>query len=459
MSDTAAMRFPTHWVGAIYQAMCVAFGPELIRAFWRNHRCVDGETLPLAELFRLLMDRDATVPAKYDYTVTNALELFMLEHGVEPDDFVRFASYMSSYHPFYSPQQILFRATKPIVAKLATLYDPRQAVVTLLQQVTSSIMPGHIAKRVKTVDKRTYVIVLRLPDGDKFPFRHDYHYYCRIQIMHAPSIFDYPPFSGWVPLSDARPLEACLNAGERVAMENGVVTVNGARIGKVVPSFVEACRERHDVAIGKSTVRDCPVVLVEREYRCPVRGRVVLAEGCLYDAPYYLARISYDPIPVQRDDYVKRLLTLVTNADRVADKRVNEMHARLTANSIRVVYHDEHQLCDIEAADADSPHDAHTLLSLSGTEARILSCLASRLADADSSALTVPCTDVIRDVYDVRPHDSPRRYRSFYVSLKRLTAKIKTQAADGLRMRTVSAGRSKRVEITCPSGSFEYCRL
>jgi hypothetical protein len=439
--------------------MCVAFSPALIREFWENHRAVDDEPLPLADLFRLLMDKHATVPAAYDYRVTNSLEPFLLAQGLDSEEFVKFASYMSSYHPYYSPEQILFRATKPILSKLATIYDPRRAVVALLQQVVSSIMPEHVSRSVKRVGSRSNIIVLRYPGVDRFPFVHDYHYYCRIQIVHAPSIFGYPPFTQWIPLSDARPVDRCLIAGERVAIDGGELRINGRLHGHVVPSFVLACRERHGLALGPSTTTDRAVVLVDSEYCCPTRRRVVLTEGCLYDAPYYLTRIAYDPIPVEKEDYVRRLFTLVANADRIADKKVIEMHNALTSSRIRIVYNGAEQRCEVLAATTGPDPQLRRLLSLAGTEARIMRCLAYRLAESRSRGLSVSCLDIVREVYGFAEDSRPKGHRSFYVALKRLTQKVNRDAAGNLKLHTVSYGRSKSIQVECPTGPIEYSTL
>ncbi len=459
MTDPNQLRFPTHWAGAIYQAMCVAFAPALIREFWEAHRVVDGTPLSLVELFTLLMDKHATVPAAYDYRVTNALEMFLVRHGIDAEEFVRFASYMSSYHPYYSPEQILFRATKPIVARLATIYDPRRAVVALLQQVASSIMPEHVARSVKKVGPRSHIITLRYPGAREFPFDHDYHYYCRIQIVHAPSVFGYPPFTRWEPLSDARPVAACLVGGEEVTLDGGVLRLNGVPHGRVLPSFVAECRDRFDLALGPSTTTDRQVVAVDKEYRCPLRRRVVLTAGCLYNAPYYLARIGYDPIPVEKEDYVRRLFTLVANADRVADKKVMEVHAVLTAGIVRVVYTSAAQHCEVLAVEPGTGSPPRSLLSLTGTEARILNTLVRTLSQSDTAAESPSCSDVIREIYGNGREDKPRGHRSFYVALKRLVEKVNRHAGRGLSLRTVSFGRVKKIRIESPGGRIEYVAL
>lgn len=455
MINPAELRFPAHWVGAIYQAMCVAFPPDLIREFWESHRAVDGKRLPLVQLFKHLMDRHATVPAAYDYAVTNSLELFLHRHDINPEEFVRFASYMSSYHPFYSPEQILFRATKPLVSKLASLYDPRRAVISFLQHVADSVMPGHITRSLKAIDKRTHIITLQYPGVERFPFEHDYHFYCRIQVVNAPSVFGYPPFTRWEPLADARSVEQCLKAGEHVVVDGARVLVNGKCYGTVIPSFIQACAERLDLSLARSGPRDRPAVLMERSYRCPVRGRVVLAEGCMYDAPFYLARIGYDPIPVNKEDYVRSLFTLVKNADRIADKKVVEVHAALTASPLRLVYTAAEQRFDVFALDQAGECEPRMLMSLSGTEARILRCLVLRQAADDLSA-AVRCLDIAREVYAIGPQSRLSGHRSFYVSLKRLMRKMDRLTPANLRLRTVSSGRSKSVELRFFGGRPQY---
>lgn len=456
MTRPEDLRFPTHWVGAVYQAMCAALSPELIREFWEQHRVVESEPLPLVTLFNLLMDKHATVPAVYDYRVTNSLELFCVEHDIDPEEFVRFASYMSSYHPFYSPEQILFRATQPIVSKLATIYDTRRAVISLLQQVTSSITPEHVARSIKKVGPRDNIITLRYPGVDKFPFTHDYHFNCRIQISHAPSIFGAPPFSRWVPLADARLVEVCLRGGETVAIEDRMLKVNGEVLGQVVPSFVEHCRDRHDLALGPATTVDRPVVLVEKDYRCPKRKRTVLARGCVYDAPYYLARIGYDPIPVDKEDYVRRLFTMVSNADRVADRKVTEMHAVLTSSRLQVVFDADEQSCRILADDRGDDGAPMALLTLNGVEARAMCALVQRLVASGETSVLVPCQDIVGDVYGFDSTTRPRGHRGFYVALKRMIAKVNRDAGQGMQLRMESFGRAKKVQVSCPAGPVSY---
>jgi hypothetical protein len=456
MTDPADLRFPAHWVGAVYQAMCAAFEPDTIRAFWEDHTRVGREELPMADLLRMLMDRHATVPAAYDYQVTNALEPFLLRHGVDAEEFVKFASYMSSYHPFYSPEQILFRATKPVLLKLSALYDPRRAVIALLQNVASSITPEQTVRSVKKTGPRSHIITLRHPGVPRFPYEHDYHFYCRIQIVNAPSVFGYPPFTHWNPLSDARPVERCLLGGERVVVDGGLLVINSNAYGTVLPSFGRACRERFDLTAGLAAGEDCPVVLVERNYLCPVRKRVALTKGCLYGGPYYLAEIGYDPIPVEKEDYVRRLFTLVKNADREADKKVTDMHALLTSRAIRVVYSAERQRCEVTAHDSPQMPNPRLLLSLSGMEARILRYVVSNLARSGERLAVVPCMEIVRDAYGFGRDSKPRGHRSFYVSLKRLAAKVNRDAAEGMALRVVSHGRTKAVELTCPAGPVEY---
>jgi hypothetical protein len=145
---------------------------------------------------------------------------------------------------------------------------------------------------------------------DRIEFNFDY--LAGDQIQSAPKVFRLPAFEEIGYMADARQPERVLWTGCAEIREK-VFHIDGERFGQVLPFHEFLAMNGLDMREYGPPNPD--VVLLEKDYVCPLRRRTVLHAGGVYGAPLYLSRIRHRKSP----DKASGLL-----GDLIADSELEE---------------------------------------------------------------------------------------------------------------------------------------
>jgi hypothetical protein len=157
-------------------------------------------------------------------------------------------------------------------------------------------------------------------------------------MMAAPRIFGLPPFASLVLVSDARAAESVpWNAACRQRGDSFVV--DGVTHGKVAAfeRFLESAGY-DPVEVGAA---DMPVIVIDRDYRCPRRARVVLQAGCAYGAPGYIARLAWRLARLEARNFLQLAHADLDGPADGAQAEIEDLRRRYleaVTERIRVVY-------------------------------------------------------------------------------------------------------------------------
>lgn len=290
---------PHDFTKSIYLNLLAGFPVPEVAEFWRGLPMRwEGRTLSTRELLSHLWQPKAKVPLVWDYEVGEALDVFLSGRGHSILEFYRKILYRNN-HGTYLQGKVLLKWFYPVM-KAAFNVDARDMMLRLIPHFTENLLPNHVHRRVKREIKAgwTESVFVYLTDKDhEEPIFFDSEVHAGEQFRMSPVIFGMPPFEEVGILSDARPLDVVVWK-HAVEESNEVAYIDGRRVGRRI-DFEEFLR-LHDLDLSPYQVPSRRCILMEEDYRCPQRKRVVLHAGCAYDAPAYLQTIRHK-IRVERD--------------------------------------------------------------------------------------------------------------------------------------------------------------
>jgi hypothetical protein len=290
---------PHDFTKSIYLNLLAHFPVEEVVAFWRTLPMRwEGRELSTYALLSLLWRDKAKVPMVWDYGVGEALDVFLSERGHSILEFYRKILYRNN-HGTYLQGKVLLKWFYPVM-KAAFNVDARDMMLRFIPHFTENLLPNHVHRRVRREikDGWTESVFVYLTDKDNEEIIYfDSEVHAGEQFRMSPVIFGMPPFEEVGILSDSRPLHVVVWK-HAVEESNDVAYVNGRRVGRRI-DFEEFLRI-HDLDLSAYKVPGKRCVLMEEDYVCPQRKRVVLRAGCAYDAPAYLQTIRHK-IRVERD--------------------------------------------------------------------------------------------------------------------------------------------------------------
>ncbi len=266
--------------------------PE-IRAFWQAHPLVvQDRQLSELEGYRYLWKATGMMNQYYWNEVNHSMDAFLRERGIRLDD-------MFGPHYYRIDQGGIWTLTETItwvknfLPKLYLDPEPMLSVEQALCGWGMQAVPGSSCQipYLKKTKDRIETVFSFAPDGE-FRFRSFFYY--------DPTIFSgmcvFPNYFGLPPFEEARMVADCRHPDHVLwetpwEIRNGAFLIEDERFGTVVD--YSAWASAMNLKFQGTPVPDRKVILMEKDYRCRSRDSVVLREGCIYDAPLYLARISY----------------------------------------------------------------------------------------------------------------------------------------------------------------------
>ena len=284
---------------ALHGALLQQVGVDATRIFWSDHPLVrDTGAVTPAELAHHVWQEEAFTSVAWTMGVANDLEPFLIERGVCFETFLETTRRFANHGSFVQSRHVLSWLS-PILVALFRFGDPYRLLLHAAKLATAKLSPGVVCalvpwRRRGAVEAPTarfgslWLTYPGLAEGRIPPW--DFTTLTGRQIQVSPRMFGLPPFDPMVVLSDARRPES-IPWKVPCATTDGRFFVDAVPHGRVMP-FSHFLRE-----VGYELERydriDPDVVVIDRDYVCPSRGRVVLSAGCAYGAPGYLTRLGW----------------------------------------------------------------------------------------------------------------------------------------------------------------------
>jgi hypothetical protein len=296
-----ALRFnhPTHpvltsidFIKSIYLNLLEAFPDEVVIAFWDAHPLhINGRQLSTHELLAHLWQEKAMVSLVWSNSAYQDLEPLLVTHNITFLEFFRKLLYRNNNSTFI-PGRFLLKWFYPVMKRIFHA-GPRDMMIQLIPFFSANAFPHSIARRVKKwVDAEwTNSVMIYISDDT---FLETIHFDAEIaygeQIRACPGVMGLPPFEEIGIIAETRPLEMVLWKGQVIESE-GIATLDGQIIGHRL-DFESFCREK-EIDLSAFNVPATSGILIEKDYSCPIRKRIVLHAGCIYGVPVHLLTIRH----------------------------------------------------------------------------------------------------------------------------------------------------------------------
>jgi hypothetical protein len=313
---------------ACYRAMLSEFEPtEIAEYFDKVPLVIEGRTIKGPELYQLLWSDKGKITTLWCSSTDNLLERFLLDKGRDPEKFMTKLLWLNNQST-HIPGRVLLTWFYPKLESLFDSIDTRDMVFSLFTLFTETWVPGTKQRRVKRWEEGEWIKSIQVFFQDcNFSDRliWDYEYIAGPQILNAPVMFGLPRFEGFGMIADSRDAGSLLwEADADPRLEHGIFRIRGEAWGRE-GSFHAFCTQR-EIDLSKFDPPDTPVVVMDRDYHCPIRKRIVLHAGAAYGAPLYLNWISHRKLAIQPEGGIFE--TLIRDIEREEDMQKDALEAR-----------------------------------------------------------------------------------------------------------------------------------
>ncbi|HKP95499.1 MAG TPA: hypothetical protein VJ385_07065 [Fibrobacteria bacterium] len=317
---------------------------EEIRSFWRSHVItIDGKKLLEGELYRHLWENKDGLRQYHVEMIYSSLQYFLWCRGRSIESFITERFYRLEQGGIWkSSEHIAW--SKDFLPQLYKDPDPMLTLEKALCHYCTRAVPGSDCRiAYLKVDEGWIESVFSFAFDAQFHFRNLF-LFSHISLVGArifPGLFGLPEFE------KVRPLADCLHPahilwGKDWEIKKGRFFIEGDPYGELV-RFSEWSRSQ-SLQFQGINVPERDVILMDRDYLCPLRRSPVLLQNCIYDAPLYLARIGF-PRKANFEQfggatpYMDKILSGLTKDDTEEWQRLGKKyHELLQASSEKLVF-------------------------------------------------------------------------------------------------------------------------
>ncbi len=284
------------FLSLIYYGLLREFSFSDAAKFWKNHSLyINDRYLAKRELYEYIGNPRHKAPFEYVFAVLNSLEPFFVERGQDLRAFLKRNILELRQGASLAPLFALWSFV-PLLRPFLESKDPRDFLLDGIQVINSRARPGTLQKLIRRSQNAgiTRSLILFTPDpsfsrefssvdGDLF-------FAQTLQL--APVRIGFEPFDTYRMISESR--NAISRISEHTAALRGdTLYIDGVAYGRQC-MFDDFLSERSIKTGLKAPNRK--VIVMNQDYVCPSRGRIVLHEGCAYGAPIYLYEMEYRPL-------------------------------------------------------------------------------------------------------------------------------------------------------------------
>jgi hypothetical protein len=417
---------------ACYRAMLSEFTPEDVVEFFHTLPMIlDGRRIQGPELFQLLWREKEKIPIYWEVITDNLIEPFLIRKGRDVQTVLRKILWLNNQST-YIPGKVLLTWFYPKLESLFNSVDTRDMVFALIALFTENYLPKHIHRRIKRWEEGEWVHSIQVFISD-IDFREvidwDYDLIAGPQILNGPVMFGLLPFEGFGMISDTRSPGAILwDKSLTVTLNHGVFALDGNAYGKL-SSFQRFCSEK-ELDLSKYQPPDSEIVVMEKDYYCPQRKRIVLHKDCAYGAPVFLNWVTHRKLKVQGKAILSSFIGDIEREENLQDKELEKAHQavlNLSAGRAEFTYH--------EADESITLSGQHFT---KGVPAKILKFLLESHVSQGKSEFEY------RELKRLFEITQGQKNSNFEVRFYRLIEKLESETA-GLRIEKTGRGRFRLV--------------
>jgi hypothetical protein len=298
-AEASRLVLANNYLWAIHGALLLKVGVEATREFWAAHPLeLQGRVLGPLELAQHLSDELAFSPLIWSIRSTEAVERFLVERGLLYEEFLTATLRFANGGTWVGARHLL-PWLSPLFVPLFRFGDPYRLLLYAAGLTGKQFSPGVICRVLAaaadaaspTAGRGSGGVFMAYPglaDGRVPPW--DAAMTTARQLQAGAAVFGLPAFESAVVLSDARAVETIPWAHAAELRADGFY-IGGERFGKLARFREFWPSTGYD--LSRLDLPDAAVVLMERDYVCPKRQRVVLSAGCAYGAPGYIVRFGW----------------------------------------------------------------------------------------------------------------------------------------------------------------------
>jgi hypothetical protein len=291
------LKFPLHNAYSRFlYAFTLMFLPiEAVKKLWQKVPLeMEGELWTGKKLFSYLWAGKGYLPVEYICNIWLILEdSFLSCNRYIKDDFIQFLKRGDVVEA-----GMVFRFLKPVLVKLFKAVDVNIAIMKFYGILHEKCNPQ---ARFVTEDFRknkngkiTCYQVFCLDKTFALGFAESDHTVVSAPLtQYFPLRFGAPAFDKCIMIAECQTVFERIDPEQQPRIEKGCFYVNNERFGKVERLYCFI--KKNDVSLKKVFPPDCDVVVIEKDWFCPVRKRTILHAGCAYGAAVNIMQIDYDP--------------------------------------------------------------------------------------------------------------------------------------------------------------------
>jgi hypothetical protein len=269
-----------------------------IRSFFaESPLTMDGRTLGEAELLRHIWNENALSPVRWNFGLVKRIEPFLLANDVSILNLFEWGYQALGRGTSFPPRHILWTFQK-LLHWLYRGMDPRELLFRHMRAITAKAHPGMYQVPIKryTVGHNRHCVFAFYPgkpdDIHTIP-AWEVAVFVMARLKFSPTRFGAAPFDGWQMIAERQTVHELAEPDCKPEIRDGTLYLNREPYGSV-GTFNDILRRDALKLPRDLPVADRPVVIMNHDWFCPRRRRIVLHQGCAYGAPIYLYRMWYD---------------------------------------------------------------------------------------------------------------------------------------------------------------------
>ncbi len=390
------------------------------------------------QFFDALWNGSLEPPFYIVFSILNQLEFYLIEHRVDPVQFVQKTLPSLSNGLIISSERVLLLSN----SYLADFFDSKDLHGTILKVFSNLALSSEIQRETchrllhhKIEGNHGKALMMyhffgQPPNSERFP-AYDFELWTGSQIQSVVGFFNIPPFDELNMLADYRLISEIAPDCE-IDFKNGQMFLDGQYYAREVQLYQKFAD--YQTELEEAGIPDCSVMLAEKNYFCPLRKRTVIHKDCVYGAPLFLYQLIYNHQFKRPHNFLSLVISALQEQRSERWQLLKEKHELLVLKALRkldVVY--------------DGPNESISINGvhfISGVPAKILKKIL--YIYCRTKRVEFQYREFTKDPFIVNDPLNP----NFVVRLNRLTKALENGYPE-LRIQRIAPGKL-RLEVSCP---------
>jgi hypothetical protein len=319
-------------IHVLYASMLMSFSSAETRSFWNKNLLPGYAATDELAMFTELWQGRKWYHQDYIFSVLNNFEPFLLTSGQNIFDFINEFFQKVNNGILISPRDWL-GWSKSVLKLFFSQEDIRYLALKLLDHYNSKIARGLCYSIVQhSFENNTYKTTMMFSSIDnaitysRLP-KFDCELWGAYFLKGLPRAIDLPAYENYFMLSDHRDAQEIVHeiieSGEHLYLNNTCIAQ--------ITAFEAFCRQ-NKIETSASAFTGHQVWVMNTDYICPIRKRIVLHKGCAYNAPVYLFGYTYAPVPSTPVNILDTLIDDITQHKDNIWSQIKILHKNFIGN-------------------------------------------------------------------------------------------------------------------------------